>query len=171
LSTSPSRSWWTATTTATAAEAAAGTTPSSTSGISSEADYPYTATNGTCQAAGKPRVDLPVRGFETLPGYNEFALLTAVGYGPVAVTICVGNNNHNFQYYEDGDGIYDGPCTRESRHSLLLVGYTSDYYILKNSYGEDWGYKGYMYLKRGNNRDGTCDILRAGGSYPNIELA
>ncbi|CAL5096438.1 unnamed protein product [Urochloa decumbens] len=89
-------------------------------GISSEADYPYTATNGTCQAAGKPRVDLIVRGYETVRPYDEFDLLTAVGYGPVAVAISVGEKNNRFQYYEDGDGIYDGPCTRETRHSILL---------------------------------------------------
>jgi len=137
-------------------------------GISSEADYPYPATNGTCQAAGKPRVDLSVRGYETVPPYDEFELLTAVGYGPVAVSISVGKNNLDFQYYED-DGVYDGPCTRDTRHSILLV---ADSYILKNSYGEDWGYKGYMYLKRDSgNRDGTCDILIAGGSYPKIGLA
>ncbi|GJM91681.1 hypothetical protein PR202_ga08083 [Eleusine coracana subsp. coracana] len=49
-------------------------------GISSEADYPYTDTNGTCQAASKPRVDLIVRGYETVPRYDEFELLMAVGY-------------------------------------------------------------------------------------------
>ncbi|CAL4901623.1 unnamed protein product [Urochloa decumbens] len=138
-------------------------------GISSEADYPYTATNGTCQAAGKPRVDLIVRGYETVRPYDEFDLLTAVGYGPVAVAISVGKQNNHFQYYEDGDGIYDGPCTRETRHSILLVGYTANSYILKNSYGEDWGYQGYMYLKRGpGNGVGTCDILVVAGAYPKM---
>ncbi|TVU48576.1 hypothetical protein EJB05_08217, partial [Eragrostis curvula] len=102
-------------------------------GISSEADYPYTATNGTCQASSKPRVDLNFQGYQTVPPYDEFELLTAVGYGPVAVAISVGDNNLDFRYYEEGDGVYNGRCTRDTRHAVLLVGYTADSYIIKNS--------------------------------------
>ncbi|KAK3154803.1 hypothetical protein QOZ80_2BG0195280 [Eleusine coracana subsp. coracana] len=71
--------------------------------------------------------------------HDEFELLTAVGYGPVAVGISVGKNNNDFKYYEEGDGIYDGPCYRDSRHAILLIGYTYGSYILKNSWGQDPG--------------------------------
>jgi hypothetical protein len=54
---------------------------------------------------------------------------------------------------------------------MLLVGYGSNYYILKNLYDKEWEDKGYILLPR--NLDihdifGTCGILMDGSSYPEI---
>ncbi|XP_004987384.1 ervatamin-C, partial [Setaria italica] len=119
-------------------------------GLASLASYPYTATNGTCQAAGKPRVDLLLRVYETVPANDEFQMLQAVTYGPVGVSIAVGPNNLEFRYYDGG--IYSGPCGVANDHAILLVGYESNLYVLKNSYGERWGDDGYMYLKRDHGK-------------------
>ena len=35
-----------------------------------------------------------------------------------------------------------------------MVGYTSEYWIMRNSWGTDWGMDGYAYVKMGN----TCGI-------------
>jgi C1A family cysteine protease len=37
-----------------------------------------------------------------------------------------------------------------------LVGYTSDYWIIKNSWGTDWGENGFVYVTR--NPDYNCGI-------------
>ena len=43
---------------------------------------------------------------------------------------------------------------------MLLVGFGSNYYKLKNSWGIDWGEKGYIRLLRDLNlRYGQCGIL------------
>ncbi|RLM70196.1 ervatamin-C-like [Panicum miliaceum] len=99
-----------------------------------------------------------------MPANDEFQLLQAVAYGPVAISIGVGHNNTQFQDYEGG--LYLGPCGSTTYHAMLLVGYVPSYYILKNSYGEDWGDDGCLYLPRGN----TCAILTRGGSYPDMGL-
>jgi C1A family cysteine protease len=39
-------------------------------------------------------------------------------------------------------------------HAVLAVGYTADYYIVKNSWTTAWGNQGYIHLKRGN----TCAV-------------
>ena len=37
---------------------------------------------------------------------------------------------------------------QHGRHSMLIVGYVGNYFILKSSLGEDWGDKGYCYVPK-----------------------
>lgn len=49
------------------------------------------------------------------------------------------------------DGLFnaaEGPSGRHGRHAMLIVGYTGNYYIVKNSWGGDWGDKGYCYIPK-----------------------
>jgi C1A family cysteine protease len=73
-------------------------------------------------------------------------------------------------------GVYDGWfCTKDSRTAnlvALIVGYDSvdgqDYWIVKNSWGKDWGEKGYLYITRNVSEDwpyGVCAINALAG-YP-----
>ena len=45
-------------------------------------------------------------------------------------------------------------CGTTPNHAVLLVGYTSTYWLIKNSWGTWWGDKGFIKLARGN----TCGI-------------
>lgn len=51
-------------------------------------------------------------------------------------------------------------------HAVLAVGYnsTGNYYIVKNSWGEDWGDNGYFYIQKGVNMCGLADCA----AYPLI---
>jgi hypothetical protein len=40
------------------------------------------------------------------------------------------------------------PSGRHGRHAMLIVGYTGNFYIIKNSWGMDWGDKGYCYIPK-----------------------
>lgn len=88
--------------------------------------------------------------------------------GPISVAIQA--SLKSFQFYENG--IYDDPSCSNSfsdlDHAVLAVGYGSlgynqDYYILKNSWGVNWGDKGYMLLAR--NRNNACGVA-TDSSYP-----
>jgi Papain family cysteine protease len=49
------------------------------------------------------------------------------------------------------DGIFnaaEAPSGRHGRHAMLIVGYTGNFFIVKNSWGEDWGDKGYCYIPK-----------------------
>jgi C1A family cysteine protease len=94
---------------------------------------------------------------------TEEEILNALQNGPVAITFYASNS---FNYYSEG--IFDGTdCSVSScntvNHAMLLVGAgTTDsinYWIVKNSWGEDWGYNGYAYIARGSIYVGLCGIL------------
>lgn len=59
----------------------------------------------------------------------------------------------------DSSGIYDdATCSSDLvNHAMLIVGYTPDYWILKNWWGVSWGEDGYMRLKKGKNRCGVAN--------------
>ena len=49
------------------------------------------------------------------------------------------------------DGMFnaaEAPSGQHGRHAMLMVGYTGNFYIIKNSWGEDWGDKGYCYVPK-----------------------
>uniref|UniRef100_A0ACD5XUT2 Uncharacterized protein n=1 Tax=Avena sativa TaxID=4498 RepID=A0ACD5XUT2_AVESA len=138
-------------------------------GLASSADYPYRARNGTCKAAATSQVDLGMTGYSRVPAYDEFQLLQAVTYGPVVVPIAATNSS---SFYDYAGGLYRGPCGPAITHEMLLVGYGYDHYVLRNSFGEGWGDKGYMLLPRDSGSLGvlgTCRILMDGSAYPEIE--
>ena len=72
--------------------------------------------------------------------------------GPV--TVAIDSNHWSFAHYEGG--IYrPKTCSKvHLDHAVLAVGYGVDedtgeeYYILKNSWGKDWGEAGYMRMAR-----------------------
>ncbi|KAJ0795106.1 putative fruit bromelain [Helianthus annuus] len=66
-----------------------------------------------------------------------------------------------FMFYKEG--IFSGPCGMELCHAMLLVGYDQDpdgtkYWIVKNSWGEGWGEKGYIRMLRGTEIQGVCNM-------------
>ena len=49
------------------------------------------------------------------------------------------------------DGIVNSaepPSGQHGRHAMLCVGYTGNFFIIKNSWGSDWGDNGYGYIPR-----------------------
>ena len=129
------------------------------SGLVTDADYPYTATGpNTCQNSSLPVVTLS--GFKDVPTNSEVALMTAVVQQPVSVAVEADQNA--FQFYSSG--VMTKACGTNLDHGVLLVGYGTvggqDYYKVKNSWGADWGDKGYILLGRGAqfSQSGQCGI-------------
>lgn len=73
-------------------------------------------------------------------------------YGPIPVA--VDSTGRAFEFYHNGI-VKHTQCGTEVDHAVLVVGYTPDYWIVKNSWGPSWGQDGYIYLERGHN---TCGI-------------
>ena len=128
-------------------------------GIGSEAAYPYTAADGTCKKV--PSV-VSITGFKDVPTNSELGLMTAVAQQPVSVAVEADQNS--FQFYSSG--VMTKTCGTNLDHGVLLVGYGTDnstkvdFWKVKNSWGEDWGMKGYILLGRGSKfgNAGQCGI-------------
>ena len=128
-------------------------------GITGETNYPYTAKDGTCAAAGKPVV-ATISGYKDVPVNSEVGLETAIVTQPVSVAVEA--DQSVFQYYTGG--VMDSACGTQLDHGVLAVGYGTEggkeYFKVKNSWGADWGAKGYILLGRGAkfNPAGQCGI-------------
>ncbi|OEL31740.1 putative cysteine protease RD21B [Dichanthelium oligosanthes] len=128
-------------------------------GIDTEEDYPYREADGTCNKNKLKRRVVTIDGYSDIPSNKEELLLQAVAQQPVSVGIC--GSARAFQLYSQG--IFDGPCPTSLDHAVLIVGYGSeggkDYWIVKNSWGESWGMKGYMHMHRNTgDSSGICGI-------------
>ncbi|KAM0943997.1 putative fruit bromelain [Dioscorea sansibarensis] len=136
-------------------------------GLTTETNYPYRATQGSCNSQKEASIAAQINGFEDVPTNNEAALLNAVANQPVTVVIDAGGSA--FQFYSSG--VFTGNCGTELDHAVVAVGYGQDsdgtkYWLVKNSWGESWGENGYVKMERDVESDlGLCGIAMK-ASYP-----
>ena len=108
-----------------------------------------------------------ISSYKDVPVNSEVALETAIVATPISVAVEA--DQSVFQYYTGG--VMDSACGTQLDHGVLAVGYGTDggkdYYKVKNSWGADWGSKGYINLARGAkfNPAGQCGI-QMDASYP-----
>jgi len=129
-------------------------------GIDTEESYPYTAKDGTC-TFNAANVGATISGFTDVPAKDEDALATAANGAPISVAIDASHNS--FQLYKSG--IYtEAKCSQTKLdHGVLVVGYGDGFWLVKNSWGADWGMDGYIEMTRGKNNQ--CGIASM-ASYP-----
>ena len=127
-------------------------------------DVPYDAESEFCTQTVKncPKVAHFSQCFE-IPANNERLLREAVYRSPVAVSIEA--DTKTFQFYQGG--ILDSTnCGTTLDHGVLAVGYGEEdgkkYWIVKNSWGADWGENGYVRIGREDSEDseGVCGIAK-----------
>jgi len=138
-------------------------------GIDTEESYPYEAqdgqSDGTCRY-NPDHIGARVSGFTRVKTGDEDALKHAVAtQGPCSVAIDA--RNLSFQFHSGG--IYSNPdCSSESLdHAVLVVGYGTengkDFWLIKNSWGKDWGEDGYFRMAR--NANNMCGVA-TDATYP-----
>ncbi|KAL8058745.1 hypothetical protein ABFS82_03G040000 [Erythranthe guttata] len=135
-------------------------------GIDSENDYPYTGVDGKCDSYRKNAKVVSIDSYEDVPVNDENALKKAAASQPLSVAIDAGGRD--FQLYESG--IFSGKCGLDLDHGVNVVGYGTekgvDYWIVRNSWGDSWGEKGYLRMKRNvKAKEGLCGIA-VEPSYP-----
>ncbi|KAK2843697.1 hypothetical protein Q7C36_011912 [Tachysurus vachellii] len=133
--------------------------------IYTEESYPYEGKDDNCRF-NSGTVGATCNGYVNINSGDEKALQEAVAFiGPISVAIDAAHIS--FQLYKSG--IYDEPdcSSTELDHGVLAVGYgrkqKKDYWLVKNSWGLDWGDKGYIKMSR--NKNNQCGIA-TNASYP-----
>lgn len=129
-------------------------------GMCSETDDPYEASSGTCDTTCNH--DVYITDCYNVSPNNQLELQAAVARGPVSVAIEA--DTSIFQFYAGGV-LKNENCGVNLDHGVLIVGYGEEnngdmYWLVKNSWGPDWGDNGYVKIARTNstNDSGVCGI-------------
>ena len=131
-------------------------------GMCLDEDIPYNAVSQACSDEEKKcnKVADFLYCMDVTPN-NEQVLMQAVYETPVSVAIEA--DVRVFQFYSGGI-IDSSTCGTSLDHGVVIVGYGTeedkDYWIVKNSWGEDWGENGYVRIARGSSTtdNGVCGI-------------
>ena len=119
----------------------------SQNGIALSTDYPYVAQNSPC---------VKYNATVTCTGYTKIAINSASAMettlatkGPVAVVVSSNWATYGGGIFKDGCLSWLGSCTLD--HVVVVVGYSPDYWLVRNSWGGKWGEAGYIRLTRAND--------------------
>lgn len=131
-----------------------------TAGITTEDDYPFKGSTGTCDSA-EIKVVAKNAGYEVLPTNDYTALMTAVATkGPISISVAAGGLG--WQLYSGGI-MKQGPFNKgfDIDHAVQLVGYGEEndilYWLVRNSWGS-WGENGYIRLQRFGEGKEPCGM-------------
>lgn len=127
-------------------------------GIDSEASYPYLGYDNTC-AFNKNSIGATIKSWSMVSSNETQMWASLVANGPISIAV----DATEWQFYFAG--IFDFPfCGTSLDHGVLIVGVDhsdnilfedTPYWIIKNSWGSDWGHQGYIYLER---NEGLCGV-------------
>jgi len=134
-----------------------------------EAAYPYTSgagQSGTCAQRGTPVAF--VSKVNTVKRWSSSSLLAAIAQGPVSVTVEA--DTKVFQAYTGGI-MNSSACGTSLDHAITAVGYGKrdgqSYYIVRNSWGPNWGDQGYIMIAAVEGTAGICGIQQT-SVWPNM---
>uniref|UniRef100_A0A8D8U294 Cysteine proteinase CG12163 n=1 Tax=Cacopsylla melanoneura TaxID=428564 RepID=A0A8D8U294_9HEMI len=139
-------------------------------GVESEADYPYLGylSEDGCQVKeGNKKKKYGMEKYTRIPQGGEEAMKKWLAqHGPLSVGI----NARGIFFYTGGIiALSEVGCyPKAQNHAVIVVGYgeekkrfgkTIPYWIVRNTWGEDWGEKGYFRMKRGANICGISEFV------------
>jgi cathepsin L len=153
-------------------------------GLSDDSEVPYYASDGECKVDAKqsgssllqihsrwsgrefeegkmgsesdshsPSSAFGMLGWDRLPENQYEPLLHALQDGPVGVSVAASD------WFSYASGIFD-ECVKDAviDHAVVLIGYGHDssdkYWLLKNSWGSEWGEDGFLRILRRDSKDG-----------------
>jgi len=140
----------------------------SAGGIESYSAYPYNSGNGNTGSCEFNRGDVAATlgswSYVTQNQNEQQMVDYLVSTGPLS--ICV--DAAPWQYYTGGV-LLASSCSTSIDHCVEAIGYNLNsnppYWIVRNSWGADWGIAGYIYLQYGQNTCALAEVVTM--SHPN----
>jgi len=131
----------------------------SAGGQESYAAYPYTAENTPCDFNSQYIVAKPTSWTYVTNSEDESQMVNyLVANGPLSV--CV--DASEWSAYTGGI-FMASECTTSIDHCVDAIGYNlsggTPYWIIRNSWGTDWGINGYMYLQYGQDSCAVAQVV------------
>lgn len=139
-------------------------------GLPVELDDPYTARNSSCKDGLRPVQKIKewkYVGSENGGPSTEQLKMAIYQYGPISVDV-----NGSFGSYSSG--VYTGCGSTGTNHMVNLEGWVDDpaydqngggYWIMRNSWGENWGEAGYMKIVYKSKSGRNCNGIGNVGAY------
>jgi hypothetical protein len=134
--------------------------------IGIESDYRFQPFRVFCQA-DKRKKNYEMKEYNFIDPISANGLVAAININPVAILFEV---RKDFQLiHSDTYESTDPTCGRVINHAMTAVGYRFEngegYFIIKNSWGEDWADKGYVKIivRKGSN---YCGMVSKYSVYP-----
>ncbi|RHY82987.1 hypothetical protein DYB37_008897 [Aphanomyces astaci] len=136
-------------------------------GVCSLEEYPYvsgsTTQDETCATSCTKKITGIKKAVNVAPG--DAAVLAALQDRTIVVGVAAGNN----EWKQYKSGVLNSCSTADLDHAVVIVGYTDSHWKIKNSWGQEWGDQGFIYLRRtSDSNNGTCGVT-SDASYPSLE--
>ncbi len=150
--------------------------PETAAGAVHEADFPFTATSQACGSSPHPHHEL-LEGYGRVAGVTLAARVAGikqaiVEHGPVWVTVCT---DAAFSGWRKASGPFTGSSCLDVNHAVVLVGWDDNggdgYWLMRNSWGTDWGDRGYMLISWGANLVGEDAVYAVHAAYGTVNQA
>lgn len=131
-------------------------------GVPAEADYPYTAKDGTCSKDPETYV-YSVESWSQVGKDEDVEIRAAMmEKGSISIGIHAGSGMMGYK-----GGVWKAKfCGKRLNHAVNIVGWGEDkgepFWLIRNSWGSSWGEDGYMRISRGSGRCGlneACTIV------------
>lgn len=136
-------------------------------GVPALANWQYTSgsgKDGVCDATKAKMTHIKIGGYVQLPENKQAPLLQALyQHGPVVVSADASN------WFMYGGGVFSS-CSKDAviNHAIVAEGFGKElsqlsgkmhkYFLIKNSWGRDWGEHGFIKLERLDDDSAHCGI-------------
>lgn len=121
--------------------------------VQSEVQLPYVAKDQLCPATQGGYAALAWSFVDPKTNSPSVAAIKAAicKYGPVTASVRSTKAFHAYQ-----SGVFNEDAVGETNHAIVLVGWDESRgaWLLRNSWGTDWGEDGYMWIEYGSNSVG-----------------
>lgn len=128
--------------------------------------YPYKARQDSSCGSGTDS-GVRVTGYQYVDK-SDSAIVSAVSAHPITVTV---NVTKFFQHYRSGILAESNTTGCDLNHAVVVTGYGSDHFKIKNSWGKTWGENGYIRIKRTTEGCGPYGIYTVEPSVPVLATA